>query len=372
MRRAPGTGSVYKPRWRPRAGAEQRESRLYWIAYRVGPELIREPAHTANRQEAETLLRTRLSALDRGEAPAIRDRATFDDLATWIRDDYRANGRRSGLRLELSLRHLADAFGDVRAAAITTDRVTRYAARRLDEGAARGSVNRELAALKRAFRLAQRAGRLTAAPYVPMLREGAPREGFFERPDFERLRGALPADLRPFAVTAYVTGWRVPSEVLTRQWRHLDLRASWLRLEPGETKGGRGRLFPLTPELRQALQAQRRATNAAERRLGRVIPWIFHHDGLPLVYRAKKGHAWLASPYLRRSWAAACKAAGLAGRIPHDFRRTATRDLLRAGVPTHVVMAALGWQTQAMLLRYAIVDEGALVEAGKKRAKLRQ
>ena len=198
------------------------ESRLYWIAYRVAGILKREPAKTANKQQAEALLRTRLSALDRGEIPAT-GAVMWPALADLIRADYRAQGRKSLPRLEVSLKHLDAAFGPLRVQAITTERVGNYVALRLEEGAARASVNRELAALKRAFRLGHRAGKVLAIPYVALLKEDNARSGFFERAQFERLRKALPADLRPVVTAAYITGWRLTSELLTRRWEHLDL-----------------------------------------------------------------------------------------------------------------------------------------------------
>ncbi len=70
----------------------------------------------------------------------------------------------------------------------------------------------------------------------------------------------LPEHVRPVCEVAYITGWRVKSEILTRQKHHLDLKAGWLRLEPGETKNGEGRQFPLTPTLRVVLEAQVEAT----------------------------------------------------------------------------------------------------------------
>ena len=368
MRRAPGTGSVFLPRYRSASG-ELRKGRLYWIAYRLGAKTKREPTKTASRRDAETLLRTRLAGLDRGELPPSY-RTTWEDLAKLIRADYRAHGRRSGARLDLSLAHLGKTFKGARAAAITADRLRAYIARRLEhDGAARATVNRELAALKRAFRLAHRTGHVAVIPYVGLLREANARTGFFERADFGRLLRALPRDLRAAMLTAYLTGWRLTSEILTRQWRHADLQRRWVRLEPGETKSGEGRQFPLVPELAIALRAQRRATTAAERRLGRVIPWIFHHEGEPLFYRTKRG--LLPSAYLREAWAAACAATGLEGRLRHDFRRTAARNLLRAGVPVPTVMAAVGWETEAMLRRYVIVDETMLLEAGAKLARHR-
>ncbi len=367
LRRAPGTGSVYQPTFRDRQ-KKLKKGRLYWIAYRVGEELRREPAHTANRRDAETLLRVRLSGLDRGELPAT-SRTTWEDLARMLRADYRANGRRSAARLELSLKHLGETFAGQRATAITSERVTGYAARRLEEGAARATVNRELAALKRGFRLAHRAHRVPVVPHVALLEERNARTGFFERPDFGRLLRALPRDLRPPVLAAYLTGWRLTSELLTRQWRHVDLVHGWMRLEPGDTKNGRGRQFPLFRELRLAILAQRRATSQTERRLGRVIPWLFHREGVPLFYRGKRG--LLPSAYLRDAWLAACNSAGIPGRLRHDFRRSAVRNLLRAGVPLPTVMSAVGWETEAMLRRYAVVDEEMLREAGAKLARLR-
>jgi integrase len=53
----------------------------------------------------------------------------------------------------------------------------------------------------------------------------------------------------------------------------------------------------------------------------------------------------------------------LIGRTPHDFRRTAARNLIRASDPQHVVMQLCGWKTDAMFRRYAIVDERDLREA---------
>ena len=68
--------------------------------------------------------------------------------------------------------------------------------------------------------------------------------------DLELLDGG---DLKAVFEVAYITGWRVKSEILTRRWAHVDFLSGWLRLEPGETKNHEGRQFPLTPDLRAAL-----------------------------------------------------------------------------------------------------------------------
>jgi integrase len=254
------------------------------------------------------------------------DTTTFEQLATMIVDDYTANGRRSLDRLEDSLAHLRPAFGHLRARAISRDRIVSYARqRRDDDQAAPATINRELAALTRMFTLGRQAGKVALIPHIPMLEVHNVRTGFFERDQFTAVLHHLPEDLRPPIHVAYLTGWRLQSELLTRQWRHIDFTSGWLRLDPGETKNGEGRMFPLTPELRAVLEAQRAHTHALERQQGRVIPWVFHRDGVPIRS-------------LRRPWRAACRAAGVPGRLIHDFRRTAVRNLEGAGVPRSTAM----------------------------------
>jgi integrase len=108
----------------------------------------------------------------------------------------------------------------------------------------------------------------------------------------------------------------------------VDLVNGWLRLEPGETKSGEGRQFPLTDELRTILEHQLASTRELEVARGVVIPWLFHRAGRRIRN-------------FRRAWMTACKGAGVPGKIPHDFRRTAVRNLERAGVPRSAAMAML-------------------------------
>jgi ABC transporter substrate binding protein len=72
----------------------------------------------------------------------------------------------------------------------------------------------------------------------------------------------------------------------------------------------------------------------------------------------------------RRAWKAATTYLGLAGRILHDFRRTAVRNLERAGVSRSVAMKMTGHKTEAVYRRYAIVSEADLHEAARKLAAI--
>lgn len=171
------------------------------------------------------------------------------------------------------------------------------------------------------------------------------------------LRAHLPDYARPATAFAYLTGWRLKSEILTLQWRQVDFRVGVVTLDVGTTKNRDGRTFPMIPELRALLEAQRTRTDALQKKTSAIVPWVFHRTqrGRPL-----KG--------FRKSWHAACVAAGVPGRIPHEFRRSAVRNLERAGGPRSTAMAMVGHRTESIYRRYAIVDEVMLQEGGAKLA----
>jgi len=358
MKRNKGLGFIYQPQYTDRRTGEKKASPTWWVSYSIRGKKIRLSSGSEKRGDALRLLKKKLAEIGSGRAimPDV-EKTTFADLARILEDDYRANGRRSTRLLPGKLGHLRRFFGMDRAIDITSDRIIAYVALRKEEGAANATVNRELAALKRALRLAYKAGKVASRPEIDLLHETNTRKGFFEESQFRGVSARLPDELRPVVYVAYATGWRVDSEILTRKKHHLDLSAGWLRLDPGETKNGEGRMFPLTPELRDVLQVQADHTRDFEKATGKIIPWLFHREGVPIKS-------------FRRSWLTACKGAGVPGRLRHDFRRTAVRNLERAGVSRSAAMAMVGHRTQSIYQRYAIADETALREAAVKLASL--
>ncbi len=240
-------GSLFCPTFRARDGT-LRESRIWWIKYRVNGRVIRESSGTSKEAEARKLLRQRegTAAEGRPVLPGV-ERVTIADLAEDLRHDYRANGRRSLRRIEFNLRHLLPFFGAMRAVHATRADVTAYVAKRQADGAANGTINRELAALKRMFSLVLAAEKIHLAPKIAMLQEHNVRQGFFEREQFEAVRRHLPEYAHPVVTFAYITGWRVRSEILPLQWRQVDFKAATIRLEPGTTKNSEGRTFYMAP-----------------------------------------------------------------------------------------------------------------------------
>ena len=96
---------------------------------------------------------------------------------------------------------------------------------------------------------------------------------------------------------------------------------------------------------------------------GHTIPTVFHWSDRGTI---KPIHP----KALYHRWKEACRQAGVPTRIPHDFRRTAVRNLERAGVPRSVAMKLTGHKTEAVYRRYAIVCEADLAEGLKKLAAL--
>jgi integrase len=356
MKQTRGLGLVYQPVYLDKRTGERKTAATWWVQYSVRGKRFRESSGSSNRVDAVKLLKRRIGDASQGRTIGPQaEKTRFKQLTQMLIDDYRANGRRSLKRIKASVGHLLAFFGDEFAMDITGDRVASYIANRQDEKAAAATINRELAALKRAFRLGEKVGKVIQRPEVSMLREDNRRKGFFEAGEYRAVVKHLPEELKPVIQTAYITGWRIASEILTRQKHHVNLEAGWLRLEPGETKNGEGRNFPLTPDLIEVLKEQLEKTRGLEQETERIIPWLFHRNGNPI--RDYRG-----------AWASACKDAGVAKRIPHDFRRTAVRNLERAGVPRSAAMAMVGHRTESIYRRYAIADEAMLKEGAIKLA----
>jgi hypothetical protein len=119
-------------------------------------------------------------------------------------------------------------------------------------------------------------------------------------------------------------------------------------IDAGEAKDATaGREFQFTTWMRGALERQRKFVSKVEKRTKSVIPWMFcRPDGVQIhhFYQVSRD---------------TCKAAGIQ-RILDDFRRTAVRNLERAGVPRTTAMAMIGHKTESIYRRYSIVDQACL------------
>ena len=372
----------------------RKRSPYLWIKYYQHGRPVRESTGTKNDVVARRMLRAREGDVERGIPidPKV-GRITFHEAAEDLLNDYKANRKHTYVDAKRRIdKHLAPFFGNKRMASITTSDIRAFVAKRMaDTWLARparrvrrrngtwqdlpeerravsaGEINRELTVLKRMFSLAVEAGRLHRKPHIPMLREDNVRVGFFEREQYEAVLAHLPEGMRPVVTFAYVTGWRINSEVLPLQWRQVDLRVGEVRLDPGTTKNGEGRVFYLTPELLELLKEQRASAQAIQRQKHMIVQHVFFHR--PITKSGALGHLsghGISGCGFYQAWRRARTAAGCPGSIPHDFRRTAIRNMVRAGIPERVAMKLSGHKTRSVFDRYNVVSDGDLRDAASR------
>lgn len=366
-RRMRGMGVVY-----PRGD-------VWWIKYSVRGKRVRESSQDLARgirgtePDAIRLLKTRIGEIASGRyiGPEA-EKVMFEKLASLLIDDYNLNNQVSVKRVELALSHLREVFGKDRALDITSDRLVTYVNTRKAEGAALASIGIEISALRRGFNLAIAAGILPIKPVFPKLRIRNTRKGFFEAAEFRAVYAKLDEDIRPLAEFLYLIGWRT-GEAKGLEWRQVDLEAGVFRIE--DSKNGEARTVPYyaLPELAAIIKSQRERADIVQRATDRIVTHVFFwsqgrmKDGKPVNRGGRV--AGMPIRVFHKPWEAACKAAGIV-RLAHDFRRTAARDLSRAGLPEGVIMELCGWKTASVFRRYRIVNESDLAEGLAKRSQL--
>jgi integrase len=329
-------------------GRIYQRSGVYYIAYSIGGREFRESTGSRDVGDAQRRLAERLRDRDQVQR-AIANApggTTFDDLADAYVNEYTLREHRTIVTARARVEHLRHVFGRMLAAAITAAQITRYQLIRRQMGAAAATVNRETAALHRMLVIGRRTGLIQTLPlFPPRLRENPPRQGFFEFDEYRAVRAHLPPPYQDVLDFAYYSGWR-RREITELTWNEIDWAGGVVRLDPARSKTATGRVLPLIPALREVLD-RRRARRRADR------PLVFHHDEVPM-------REW------KRCWSRACRAAGIPGRYLHDCRRTAARNLVRAGVPERVAMVLLGHKTRSVFDRYNIVCERELHQAGER------
>ncbi len=321
---------------------------VFWLAYYVRGKEFREPGGRTEK-EATKRLRARLGEKhgDRFIGPE-QERVTVSELLDSFLLSLEMKGAKSLYSVKSNVATVRAFFGDLRAVDVTTKRIEAFIAAELDiktgptKRKAPATVNRDLAALRGAYHLARKQERISRVPYFPMLREDNVRQGFFEKDEFEKVAAALPVAVAEVARFAYLSGWR-KGEILGLTWENVDRASGEVRI--ATSKNGHGRLLPLTGALKDLIERRWQAREYLSReKLTAISPHVFHERGVPVGD-------------FRKAWASACEAASVPGKLFHDLRRTAVRNMIRAGVPQTVAMSLSGHRTIAMFNRYNIASQ---------------
>jgi integrase len=365
-----GTGQIYLPK---------DGSTVYWIRLTRNGVKHRESTGTSDKRRAINFLDRRRAEIVTGNFVVDPSKITISHLVSTYLQEVRANGNKTVAKSEERWRlHLKPSFEQIRANKLTSDVVWEYIKDRQAKGASNGTINRELAVLKRAYRIALESDppRVARLPKIPRLKENNVRKGFLEFPEYERLSreciGVGPW-LCGILETGYTFGWR-DEEVTNLRAGAVDLVNRCVRLYPGETKNDDGRMAFMTAELYEAL-----------------APLMVGKSGDDYVFTREDGSSVVD---FRKAWWKVCTAAGLGamvcrkckaasdapsyckschsgnigyrGLLFHDLRRTAIRNMVRRGIPEKWAMQVSGHKTRSVFERYNIVCEADLRETARR------
>jgi integrase len=317
----------------------------WWIQYQKNGRRVRESSESDNRKVADRMLRDKMAHVTNGTHTDVKiERIRVSDLWESYSKELKNNGRGLDHPQRRWEKHLSPFLGEYRAITIGTDVLNEYIESRLEEGAKNATINRELAVLRGMMRHGyfSTPQKVTRLPKFPHRDEDNVRKGFLDPQQYDAIadRAAnIGLWMRAIFEIAYVYGWR-RSELLM-QVKQADFNANVLRLET--SKNGEGREVQMTPKIRAML--------AACARDKRPDDFLFTRESGKPVRN------------FRKAWSKVCTEAEVPGLLVHDLRRTAVRNLVRAGVPEKVAMTITGHKTRSVFERYNIVSQTDIATA---------
>jgi integrase len=269
---------------------------------------------------------------------------TFNDLAARYVENYQGQKCFSRLKYYLVDEYRA-VFGDRRLSEIGYLDLETYRNRRKATLTRAGkprkdaTVNRELSTLRHMLNKAVEWGMLKTSPFAKgsrlMLKENNQRLRFLTESEIEALLKACEdlktytPHLRPIVETALLTGMR-RGELLSLKWE--QIRNGFIYLT--ETKSGKARQIPINDRLAEVFKEVRRGNQLKS----------------PYVFCDSQGRRFLE---VKRSFASACKKAGIEAFRFHDLRHTFASQLVMRGAGLKAVQELLGHASLAMTMRYA-------------------
>jgi integrase len=309
------------------------------------------PTGTQLRGEAERQLAEKLGEKAKGAPIASRARITVSQLLDLVVCDYKARKLRSVEDLKWRIEGIRDRTGKIRAAKYGTDHIQAYIAQRQGDRMADSTINRELAIVRRGFNLAYKhePRLIDRVPTFNLIELDNTRQGFLEHEQYRTLLAELPDRLKVLFVVGFHLGTRLGT-LRRMKWPQVDFVNREIRIEKKQSKGKMPHTLPIYGEMETWLKWQRERLDVSFP----GCPWVFHYLGQKPIGAHLKG------------WSEACDRAGLPGLLFHDLRRTAVRNMERAGIPRKVAMQITGHKTESVYLRYDIVSARDLKIAAAK------
>ena len=335
-RRSRGNGTVY------------RRGNVWWLQYFVGGRHLNESSGSTDEAEARRQLKVKIGETAAGKA-ILPGRATVGDLCALVIDDYRLRELRDTKAVEWRYKaNVKKPLGRLPASRFGSVQVKQYILQRQAAGASNATINRELSIVRRGFKLGYEAEPklVSLVPVIHKLPEDNARQGFLEPDQYEKLLEQLPLNLKALFVCGYHTGAR-KNELRRIQWSWVDFQAGLIRLPGAVTKNKKPRTLPIYGDMRRWLDRQKETCPAD-------CVWVFH---------GAKKHP--VDAHLN-GWSEACERADMPGLLFHDLRRSAVRNMKKAGLQDLEAMRISGHLTRNVFDRYNIIDEEDLADAGKR------
>jgi integrase len=333
------TGSIYQ------------RNAVWWVKYYIPGQAkpIRQSTGTTDRDEAIKQLRLKMAS----QPPPVAA-VTVGYLLDLLIADWQQAGRKSTANVRSKIdTHLRPAFGTMKPAAVGSRAVQLFIQQKQRQELANATINRLLAALRRAFNLGyQQDPPLVAhVPHFPRLPEAAPRSGLIGHDTYRQLCNLLPQHARLALVISYHTGAR-KGEILTIRRADVDMTKRRIERPAKATKSGHARYLPIYGDM------------VGEIEMALAQP---AHDCPFLIRRSFKKRPGVAEVLnFAKAWATACQLAQVPAALFHDLRRTALTNMIDAGLPEREAMEISGHRTRAVFDRYHIVTAKRLEANARK------
>ncbi|RNE89842.1 site-specific integrase [Marichromatium sp. AB31] len=333
------------------------DSSVWWVRFTTPDgKRVRRSTGTENKsaaEEYEAKLKQDLWRVSRlGERPT---RTWQEAIVRWAREtEHKASHADDLCHLRWLDQHLSGATLDQ----IDVDRIDALIDARKSGGASNATINRMLALVRAILRRAERRWRwIDRAPSIALLPEPRQRIRWLTREEADRLLAELPEHLEAMARFSLATGLR-EANVTGLEWAQVDLarRVAWIHPDQAKTRRAIG--VPLNNDAVLVLRQ-----------------WQGRHPRRVFVYRrrdpAGDDTKWMPiSKAGKGAWHKALKRAGIENFRWHDLRHTWASWHVQSGTPLHVLQELGGWQSIAMVQRYAhlapehLAEHASRIESG--------
>lgn len=292
---------------------------------------------------AQKMLHERLRQVAMGLSDEITNRiptlAEYKD--EYIRYKREVKKNRSCDRDELSLKHLIRILGDVKLNTITSKDIKSYQFKRINEGVANATINRELSCLKNLFNEAKRDRKFfgdNPVSLVKQLDENNEKDRILSHEEELLLLNECNDHLTPIVITALNTGMR-KMEILSLKWENVDLDNKLITILATNSKSKRTKYIPVNSTLKSELLRQRLKTGFQD-----------------YVFPTPEGENYKKADSLK-SFKRACERAGLQGVTFHTLRHTFGTRGVEATGNIVAVSKILGHADLKTTMRYVHVDK---------------